>query len=182
MLAAVWLVTLPGLAFGTIGVLGPLRLGDLGATALAIAAIFTAAGVLEMLVNPVAGRVSDRRGRLAPLRAAVGGAAVLVLLAILVPEATQGDESAVLYPVLFNVLLVALALGAVVVGYANDETWLVNLGLVFVGVEIFARYVDFFWEILPRSLVFVGAGILLLLLAFALERQRSRLVERMERG
>ena len=80
MLAAIWLVTLPGLAFGAIGVLGPLRLDDLGATALVIAVIFTAAGILEMLVNPVAGRVSDRRGRLAPLLAAMGGATVLVLL------------------------------------------------------------------------------------------------------
>jgi predicted MFS family arabinose efflux permease len=80
MLAAIWLVTLPGLAFGTIGVLGPLRLDDLGATALVIAVVFTAAGVLEMLVNPVAGRVSDRRGRLAPLLAAMGGATLLILL------------------------------------------------------------------------------------------------------
>jgi MFS family permease len=79
MSAAVWLVALPGLAFGTIGVLGPLRLDDLGATALAIAVIFTAAGVLEMVVNPVAGRISDRRGRLVPLMWSVAGAAVLVL-------------------------------------------------------------------------------------------------------
>jgi MFS family permease len=80
MLAAMWLVALPGLAFGTVGVLGPLRLDDLGATAIAIAVVFTAAGVLETLVNPIAGRVSDRRGRLVPLVWSVAGTAVLALV------------------------------------------------------------------------------------------------------
>ncbi len=115
--------------------------------------------------------------------AALAAVPLLVNLAILVPEtaATEfGESRAVVYPILFNLLLLVLALGAVVVGYANDEVWLVNAGVVVVAVEIFARYVDLFWGLLPRSLVFIGGGLLLLLLAFGLERQRSRLVDRME--
>jgi uncharacterized membrane protein len=114
--------------------------------------------------------------------AALAAVPLLVGLAILVPESTGGglgESRAVLYPVLFNLLLIVLALGAVVVGYVNDEVLLVNAGVVVVAVEIFARYVDFFWGLLPRSLVFIGGGLLLLLLAFGLERQRSRLVGRM---
>jgi uncharacterized membrane protein len=99
----------------------------------------------------------------------------LVVLAVLAPATpTEGDP--VLYPILFNVLLATLALGAIVVGSLEDEPALVAVGLVAVAVDVLARYFDFFWDFLPRSLGFVGAGVLLLGLAWLLERQRSRLV------
>ncbi len=75
---------------------------------------------------------------------------------------------------------IAVALGALVAGYQNDEPWLVNAGVVFIGIDVVARYFDFFWRMMPRSLVFIGVGALILALAYALERQRSRLIERME--
>jgi MFS family permease len=75
-----WLTTMPGLLFGTISVLVPLRLGALGAGAGAIAAVFLVAAALEALVTPVSGRLSDRRGRLAPCIAGLTGAGVALLL------------------------------------------------------------------------------------------------------
>lgn len=99
--------------------------------------------------------------------------AAVVLLAVLVPE--HREPGAIAYPLLFNVLLACLALGAVVVGYANDEQWLATLGLVWVGVDLIARYLDFFWAMLPRSLAFIGVGVFILLLALLLERGRKRL-------
>lgn len=77
----VLLVTVPGLLFGTLSVLGPLRLDDLGATSAAIGATWLLAAALEAIVSPLAGRFSDRRGRLAPLLAGlVGGAIVFAIL------------------------------------------------------------------------------------------------------
>jgi uncharacterized membrane protein len=105
--------------------------------------------------------------------------AVLVVLWVLVPESTpEGDP--IVYPLLFNLLVAVLVLGAVVVGYLNDEQWLVTLGLVWIGIDLLARYIDVFLDMLPRSLVFVGVGGVILLLAFVLERQRRGLVQRME--
>ena len=75
-----WLMAMPGLLFGTIGVLVPLRLGALGAGAGAIAAVFLVAAGLEALVAPISGRLSDRRGRLAPCVAGLAGAALAMLL------------------------------------------------------------------------------------------------------
>jgi len=63
-----WLNTLPALFFGVLDVLVPLRLDDAGYGALAIAAVFVTAGLVEVAVNPIVGRVSDRRGRLLPVR------------------------------------------------------------------------------------------------------------------
>ena len=58
----------------------PLRLDDLGASGTAIGAIFLVAAAVEAVVSPVAGRLSDRRGRLAPIRVGLAGAAVMAVL------------------------------------------------------------------------------------------------------
>jgi MFS family permease len=76
-----WLNTLPALFFGALDVLVPLRLDGAGYGALAIAAVFFAAGLVEVVISPLIGRLSDRRGRLVPVRLSLG-ASILVALAI----------------------------------------------------------------------------------------------------
>jgi predicted MFS family arabinose efflux permease len=78
--AGMWLIAVPGLLFGTIGVLAPLRLDDLGAGATAIGAAWLGAAALESGVSPVVGRVSDRRGRLFPCFVGLTAGGVLMLL------------------------------------------------------------------------------------------------------
>jgi predicted MFS family arabinose efflux permease len=78
--AGMWLIAVPGLLFGTIGVLAPLRMDDLGAGAVAIGAAWLAASALESGVSPVVGRVSDRRGRLFPCLLGLSAGAVVMLL------------------------------------------------------------------------------------------------------
>ena len=76
-----WLNALPALFFGTLDVLVPLRLDDAGYGALAIAAVFVAAGLIEVGVNPVVGRMSDEYGRLLPIRVSLA-ASIVVSVAI----------------------------------------------------------------------------------------------------
>ncbi len=76
----IWLIAVPGLVFGTIGVLVPLRLDDLGATAAVIGAAWLGASLLEVGVSPLVGRVSDRRGRLFPCLIGLAAATVFMLL------------------------------------------------------------------------------------------------------
>lgn len=78
--AGIWLIAVPGLLFGTIGVLAPLRLDDLGAGAATIGAAWLGAAALESGVSPIVGRVSDRRGRLFPCLIGLTGGAALMLL------------------------------------------------------------------------------------------------------
>ncbi len=66
-----WLNLLPAFFFGVLDVLAPLRLDAAGWGALAIGAVFLAAGLLETGLNPLVGRISDRRGRLFPIRIAL---------------------------------------------------------------------------------------------------------------
>lgn len=95
------LFTMPALFSGVLEVLVPLRLDVLGASGVAVGAAFLIAAAVEATVSPIAGRASDRRGRLAPMRvglivAAAGG----LLLAV--------PENAVLLAVLLCGTVAAL--------------------------------------------------------------------------
>jgi MFS family permease len=81
MSLGLWLTMLAGLAFGVLDVLAPLRLADLGATALIIAGTFLASAGVEAGLSPIAGRVADRRGALVPIRCSLAGAVAISLLA-----------------------------------------------------------------------------------------------------
>ena len=76
----VWLIVVPSLGFGALAVLGALRLDELGASAVAIGAIFLVASAFETVISPLAGRLADRRGRVWVARIGLTAATVLTLL------------------------------------------------------------------------------------------------------
>ena len=87
--AGLWLTMLAGLGFGVVDVLAPLRLNQLGATATVIAATFLISAALESGLSPLAGRLSDRRGALLPIRIALSAAVAVSLLIPLLPSASS---------------------------------------------------------------------------------------------
>ena len=101
ILLGMWLVALPAIASGAMNVLGPLQLGALGAGAAGIGATFLVAAAIEAIMSPVVGQVSDRRGRLFPLRIGLAGAAI-TLAFFTVPQ------TAVLLAALITLQTVAL--------------------------------------------------------------------------
>lgn len=80
VVGALWLMVVPALLFGVLGVLVPLALDRSGWSAAEIAALFIASAAVEMVVAPFFGRFSDRVGRLRPLRLALVGAAIATSL------------------------------------------------------------------------------------------------------
>jgi len=102
-IGGLWLNTLPAWLFGTLVVLVPLQLDDGGFTPFAIGSVFLAAGLVETVVNPFLGRFSDRRGRLLPIRIALG-ASIVVALAF----AAARDP----YPIAVLTVLAAITFGA----------------------------------------------------------------------
>ena len=81
--AGLWLNALPALFFGVLDVLAPLALDAGGYGAVAIGGVFLMAGLVETALNPLLGRLSDRRGRLFPIRWALGASIVVgVMLAV----------------------------------------------------------------------------------------------------
>ena len=105
VLRAMWLVTLPALAFGALNVIGSLRLDSLGAGTAAVAITFLVAAGVEALMSPLVGRVSDRRGRLLPVRGGLAASAVMLVALTLPGQA------------------LVLAAGIVVLGGALGAFW-----------------------------------------------------------
>jgi MFS family permease len=98
VLFAFWLVVLPSVLSGAFDVLIPLRLDDLGASGIAVGAAFFIAAGIEAFTAPAIGKLSDRRGRLVPIRAGLLACPIAALI----------------LPVPGTVVLVTLALIAVV--------------------------------------------------------------------
>jgi MFS family permease len=116
------LVLTPALAFGAIEVLVPLRLDDLGATTVGIAAVFLVASGIEAGAQILAGRVADRRGRLWPIRVCLAGA-VVFLLVLPLPQAA----------LLFGVVT---TIGCVITGALNTPAMaLLSDGIEDAGVD-----------------------------------------------
>jgi len=81
-----WLTCLAGLSFGVVDVLVPLRLSTLGASAIVIGGAFLGSAALEAALSPLVGRLTDRWGRLTPVKLSlVAAIAVSVLLPLLHP-------------------------------------------------------------------------------------------------
>jgi len=81
VMLAFWLVALPSALAGLLDVLAPLRLDDLGATGIAVGAVFLIAAAIEATVSAAVGRLSDRRGPMFPIRAGLVASGLAALLA-----------------------------------------------------------------------------------------------------
>jgi MFS family permease len=102
VLIGFWVFTLPALFSGVIEVLVPLHLDELDVGGAGIGVIFLLAAAVEAVVSPFAGRVSDRAGRLTPIRAGLLGAAVMAI-------ALPLPDTAVLVGLFVMLTFVALA-------------------------------------------------------------------------
>jgi predicted MFS family arabinose efflux permease len=176
--AGIWLIAVPGLLFGTIGVLGPLRLDDLGAGAGVIGAAWLAAAALESGVSPVVGRVSDRRGRLFPCLLGLCGGAVVMLMFALPNRSWQVVALVVLAAPTIGMLwapsMAMLSDGAEALGIAQGFAFaLSNLGWSIgqtAGAAASARLADATRDAVPYLLL---SGVCLLTIAVLARARRT---------
>ena len=103
VMIAFWLVALPSMLSGAIDVLVPLRLDDLGASGVAVGAVFLIAAAVEAGLSPRIGALSDRRGRFVPIRYGLVASAVMVI-SLALPEAI------VVLGLLFVITVLAMSL------------------------------------------------------------------------
>lgn len=87
-----------------------------------------------------------------------------------------------LYPIVFNALFALSALGLMVSGYLQARESRVNLALGLIALFVISRYLEYSTTLFDRSLVFVGAGVILLAGGFLLERGRRKMLSAMRTG
>ena len=101
--------------------------------------------------------------------------ASIVYLSLFFPKASppsvRGDLRLFL-----NILFALEIVGLIILGFIRRYPVYVNIGLLFFALDVIARYFDFFWELLPRSLFFVVGGLLLLFGGILLERKRRKIL------
>ena len=176
--AGMWLIAVPGLLFGTIAVLAPLRIDELGAGAAAIGAAWLAAAALESGVSPVVGRVSDRRGRLFPCLIGLSGGAVVMLLFTLPDQSWQVIALVIVAAPTVGMLwapsMALLSDGAEALGIAQGFAFaLSNLGWSIgqtAGSAASARLADATTDAVPYAIL---SGVCVLTVALLVRARRS---------
>jgi hypothetical protein len=133
--------------------------------------------VLVVAASAFAVRTVAARG----LLAAAGG------LSLVLPVSREGHsivgtlvKDIPLVFFLFVVMIFGLALLTVWIGLRTSQRKLVNTGMASLAVLIFIQYFAWSFELLHRSLAFIVGGLVLLGLAYFMERTRRRLLHRME--
>ena len=133
------------------------------------------AGTVILAVLAAASPAVARRGDQLP----VAEAAVFAFIALAVGLVAYVPEGAGGYALLFNGIYFGLALLAGARGYLEGEARFVNVGIAALALGLLTRYVDVFWDLLPRSAFFLAGGAVLLGVAAGLERLRQRLLSDM---
>lgn len=127
LLAAMWLVILPALLFAAFALVVSFRLDHAGWRTSAIAAVFLVVAALETVMNPLLGRVVDRRGHRAPVRVVLLASTCFAVAlawprspAALVPLAVIG---AVAFGALYAPGMAMLSSSAERVGLSQGIAW-----------------------------------------------------------
>jgi hypothetical protein len=77
-----------------------------------------------------------------------------------------------LWALVYNLAVFLTLLGIILSGYLRRETWLINLGALFLFLLIVVKYFDWFSNSLDKSVFFIGAGFILFVVGWAMEKGR----------
>lgn len=82
----------------------------------------------------------------------------------------------ILWAIVFNFAVFFELLGLIFSGYFRKEEWLINTGTLFLFLLIIVKYFDWFFTFLDKSLFFIGAGILLFVVGWFMEKNRRYMI------
>lgn len=107
---------------------------------------------------------------------------LFIILSFLPEQKIFGGKSSsdlalrgVFWAIFFNSLIFLEILEFFFAGYKKQKIWMINLSAIFFFLLIFAKYFDWFFKFLDKSIFFIGAGLLLLLLGWGMEKGRKHI-------
>jgi hypothetical protein len=83
------------------------------------------------------------------------------------------------FALLSNLVLLAVVLGVIFIGYRTKREAYVNAGALLTALFIFVKYFDWLYHALSSSIFFIGIGVLLVILGWAMERGRKAVLNSM---
>lgn len=78
--------------------------------------------------------------------------------------------------IIYNIAIFGLLVGVILSGYVRRESWRINLGAVLMFLLILVKYFDWFFTFLDKSVFFLGAGLILFLVGYGMERARKMML------
>ena len=109
----------------------------------------------------------------------VEGALIVALLAAAHVAGLVPVDWDPFYPIVFNALFALSALGLMASGYLGEHEGRVNLSLALIALYVITGYFEYSIDLLDSSLVFFGAGVILLAGGYLLDRGRRRMLAAM---
>ena len=132
--------------------------------------LFVTLSVLTIILTAINQFFNPSQDKLIGIEGYASGAIIaLMMIFYFFPSETT------IYTVIFNLVFAGLALTLLLIGYNEGDIFLVNMGMFWFASFILAKYFDFFWDLLPRSMFFMTGGLILVLGGIALEKKRRQL-------
>jgi len=79
----------------------------------------------------------------------------------------------------YNLILLVQILGFMYLGFLKHSEGIFRLAIILFFLDVLSRYFDIFWKMMPRSLLFIFGGILLIGGSIFVNRKRIELEEKM---
>lgn len=136
-----------------------------------ISAIYAFLGILFLAVL----LSKSLRLRLTGFQTDMSIAAISFLMAGITLIAIYDPVPEEVYMGFFNLVFLGLLVLLLYAGYSTEDIGIINTSMFWFIPLIFARYFDFFWDLLPRSFFFILGGLALLAIGVILERKRREL-------
>ncbi len=90
------------------------------------------------------------------------------------------STSGLVWAVVLNLTLFFYLFGFIMLGYQRKEETLINFGSFFLFVFILVKYFDWFFSFMDKSVFFIGAGFLMFVVGWFMERSRKFLINEIE--
>lgn len=90
------------------------------------------------------------------------------------------SNAGIILAVIFNVWSLSQLVGLILLGYLRREVALINFGAAVIFIFIIVKYFDWFFSFMDKSLFFVGAGILMFVLGWFMEKGRRAMLDNLK--
>lgn len=89
---------------------------------------------------------------------------------------TNLTSAGILTSLLYNIMLLIFLVGIIYSGYIKQESWRVNFGAWLLFLLIIVKYFDWFYSFMDKSIFFIGAGLILFVVGYSMEKARKRVL------
>ena len=134
-------------------------------------------GILILLSFATVGVVFLSRSKIKDISHILNYEIAFIITLLMFPVTLLILQNTIFHSIISNVILLALSIGIIFLGYYEERALFVNIGFMFFGIHFFTRYFDWAYKYLPRSLFFIISGIILILIATFMEKQRRKLLK-----